>query len=263
MKRFKSGFTLIELLVVIAIIAILAAILFPVFQKVRENARRTACLSNEKQLGLAFIQYNQDADELFPGSDNYGSGWVGRIYPYVKSTGLLKCPDAKDLGLTGTQLPLSYIANRFILNPTYSQVTRPLSLAQMPASATTVLLYEGDIANDGGGTPTYKNSYDPAQTDDVNSLASFGIHDTNSAPIATARHSQGGPAGTNYTNPSVAGFTTGSDNYLLADGHAKYIRWELVSENDLSGVNDSTGTLRNPAYNSNLGSYAVTFWPNN
>ena len=68
MKRRAFGFTLIELLVVIAIIAILAAILFPVFQKVRENARRTVCLSNEKQLGLAFIQYVQDSDETFPPS---------------------------------------------------------------------------------------------------------------------------------------------------------------------------------------------------
>jgi len=66
MNTTKRGFTLIELLVVIAIIAILAAILFPVFAKVREKARQTSCLSNEKQLGLAITQYVQDYDEKLP-----------------------------------------------------------------------------------------------------------------------------------------------------------------------------------------------------
>ena len=117
----KSGFTLIELLVVIAIIAILAAILFPVFQRVRENARRTACLSNMKQLGLGVTQYTQDYDERMPSStdgvgpgkgDNVLGGWIyytgftgaanvpvlfdptqGSVYTYVKSTGVYVCPD--------------------------------------------------------------------------------------------------------------------------------------------------------------------------
>ncbi len=96
----RSGFTLIELLVVIAIIAILAAILFPVFQKVRENARKTSCLSNEKQLGLAFTQYTQDYDEKFPliCNLNQSLNWGQEIYPYVKSTGVYKCPDNSNTG---------------------------------------------------------------------------------------------------------------------------------------------------------------------
>ena len=101
-NRVKRGFTLIELLVVIAIIAILAAILFPVFQKVRENARRTQGLSNAKQLGLAIIQYTQDADERMPlaghteneTSPYYElSEWQNAIYPFVKSEGAYKDPD--------------------------------------------------------------------------------------------------------------------------------------------------------------------------
>ena len=69
----RRGFTLIELLVVIAIIAILAAILFPVFAKAREKARQITCTSNEKQLGLAFLQYVQDYDETYPST--YCNGW--------------------------------------------------------------------------------------------------------------------------------------------------------------------------------------------
>ena len=89
----RRGFTLIELLVVIAIIAILAAILFPVFQKVRENARRTSCASNVKQIGIAFTQYEQDADEQTPGSTQWGYGWAEKIQPFVKSAAVFQCPD--------------------------------------------------------------------------------------------------------------------------------------------------------------------------
>src|SRR4028119_422853 len=73
-KQYRAGFTLIELLVVIAIIAILAAILFPVFARARENARRASCQSNLKQLGLAFAQYTQDYDEMLPNAVDGSSG---------------------------------------------------------------------------------------------------------------------------------------------------------------------------------------------
>jgi prepilin-type N-terminal cleavage/methylation domain-containing protein/prepilin-type processing-associated H-X9-DG protein len=96
----KSAFTLIELLVVIAIIAILAAILFPVFSRAREQARATSCASNLKQIGLGFMQYTQDYDGIYPlagGAIKWDSpdgqmGWMQQINPYVKSKQLYKCP---------------------------------------------------------------------------------------------------------------------------------------------------------------------------
>ncbi|MFH1855114.1 MAG: DUF1559 domain-containing protein [bacterium] len=92
----RKGFTLIELLVVIAIIAILAAILFPVFAKAREKARQTSCLSNVKQLALGMIMYVQDYDETFPTSGVWGVDpiWPHQIQPYVKNWQLYKCPSA-------------------------------------------------------------------------------------------------------------------------------------------------------------------------
>lgn len=98
----KSGFTLIELLVVIAIIAILAAILFPVFSRARENARRSSCQSNLKQIGLGMAQYVQDYDERYPrvGGKNafnyYSPSWRIAVFPYVKSTQIYVCPSNTD-----------------------------------------------------------------------------------------------------------------------------------------------------------------------
>jgi prepilin-type N-terminal cleavage/methylation domain-containing protein/prepilin-type processing-associated H-X9-DG protein len=102
----RRGFTLIELLVVIAIIAILAAILFPVFSRARENARRTSCQSNLKQIGLGYMQYSQDFDGWSPGSVTFydptaadeakrGTSWPTTIFPYVKSTQVFACPSGE------------------------------------------------------------------------------------------------------------------------------------------------------------------------
>jgi len=101
------GFTLIELLVVIAIIAILAAILFPVFARARENARRSSCQSNLKQIGLGIVQYTQDFDERMPtaGGNNCAAAdpitWRAKIFPYVKSAQVFVCPSASVRKLFG------------------------------------------------------------------------------------------------------------------------------------------------------------------
>jgi prepilin-type N-terminal cleavage/methylation domain-containing protein/prepilin-type processing-associated H-X9-DG protein len=95
LKR-NHAFTLIELLVVIAIIAILAAILFPVFAQAREKARAISCLSNTKELGLAVMMYNQDYDEVFPSGEQnawWQDSWYWGTQPYIKNVQILRCPD--------------------------------------------------------------------------------------------------------------------------------------------------------------------------
>ncbi len=149
MKR--RAFTLIELLVVIAIIAILAAILFPVFAKAREKARQNSCLSNQKQIGIGMLQYAQDYDERYPiywrnvlqtdtsapgltyrtsnGSitGNYMS-WMDFIAPYCKNNQLFKCPSASEREAGG--LGPSYGYNRNVHNSggtpnSLGQIVRP------------------------------------------------------------------------------------------------------------------------------------------
>ncbi|HEY3298299.1 MAG TPA: DUF1559 domain-containing protein, partial [Armatimonadota bacterium] len=121
MRKSRTGFTLIELLVVIAIIAILAAILFPVFAKAREKARSATCLSNLKQMGLGFAQYMSDYDQTYPPA-KFDSGvvspnsyydfsiwWYQLLDPYVKSKKIYQCPsDQRKLGLAEIDITAGY-----------------------------------------------------------------------------------------------------------------------------------------------------------
>lgn len=145
----RQGFTLIELLVVIAIIAILAAILFPVFAQAREKARAASCLSNEKQIGLGLMQYCQDYDETLP-SHQYFEAGTGRFYcwqtvlnPYVKSHDVYRCPsnplNETQVAGGGTDYSISYVPN-VALMPNYSQKwVTPLSDIEAPANTVMIL----------------------------------------------------------------------------------------------------------------------------
>ena len=138
MKR-RNGFTLIELLVVIAIIAILAAILFPVFARARENARKSNCQSNLKQIGLGFAQYIQDYDERWPISYWGGTRWepytgsnstswyMGEVSPYIKNTKIWTCPSS-------THVLCSYIYNGNLDRKADAAVTTPAEIVSLADS---------------------------------------------------------------------------------------------------------------------------------
>jgi len=139
MQQRKSAFTLIELLVVIAIIAILAAILFPVFAQAREKARAISCVSNLKQLGTSINMYVQDYDETFPmGTDwNWNNNWCFTVQPYVKSYQVFRCPDDGDtsMGVTWAGVPVSYGANGAIYwNGSANVTVGVMAMDQGPAS---------------------------------------------------------------------------------------------------------------------------------
>jgi prepilin-type processing-associated H-X9-DG protein/prepilin-type N-terminal cleavage/methylation domain-containing protein len=188
------GFTLIELLVVIAIIAILAAILFPVFAKAREKARQISCSSNLRQLGLGYAQYVQDNDEMFPSvydsqTNVVSAGkllfWPAAIYPYVKSAGVYRCPDDS---LTNAS---SYVSNSFSGLQTLANVSTP---------TVTILLTDGSSSGNTAGKAVTNTATGNGLNEDY-SLYCQPYRMVNS-DHGTPRH-------------------TGRANFLFFDGHVK------------------------------------------
>jgi prepilin-type processing-associated H-X9-DG protein len=249
-------------LVVIAIIALLAAILFPVFARARENARRASCQSNMKQLGLGMAQYIQDYDGTFPtgftndtGKPDYsGIGWAEKIYPYVKNAQVYVCPD-EDLKAKFDSLAsglkfnrVSYGINANFTEPTTDNNTfsgGKESALNMPSK--TVMLFEAAMAGDFLTFPRPPqdagfNSHDfgsPAGWGDASGFRSVAQHASGFA--ATGR--MGGCLVTNcptYTS-NVIGTATGQGfysvtgrhfdgaNFLMADGHVKWLKGDQVS----------------------------------
>jgi prepilin-type N-terminal cleavage/methylation domain-containing protein/prepilin-type processing-associated H-X9-DG protein len=158
----SNGFTLIELLVVIAIIAILASILFPVFARARENARRSSCTSNLKQIALGVAQYTQDYDEKFPmqyfgpGAEYLENGWSLALQPYLKSTQLFQCPSEP----TNGSVPYAIIDYGYNLSLGQPNSSTAIAAVNFPTS--TVLNYDYQTFSAEAGY--YDNSINPAST---------------------------------------------------------------------------------------------------
>ena len=298
MMQSKRGFTLIELLVVIAIIAILAAILFPVFAQAREKARQASCISNNKQVGLAILQYVQDYDEQFPSGRSVnaanttaipaGIGWAGEVYPYSKNAQVLRCPDdatapVQASATTPAMYPVSYSYN---FNVAGGLGSSGASIASMTAPASTVMLSEvkNNIANSvvgselpSVGTPlVYSSTGDginylfwddkgPVASAD-NAMGGGGPQYDSGVPSGyrcdTTPNPPQGCAGFAITNSSKGRHSEGSV-YFLGDGHAKYLKGGAVSAgvNATSSANAQTvvSPLVYAAGTANLGSYGVTY----
>ncbi len=222
----KRGFTLIELLVVISIIAILAAILFPVFAKAREKARQASCASNEKQIGLAMLQYIQDNDEAttqsFYGSATADSDaganykWMDAVFPYTKNERIFTCPsdtqslpyiyrNGKNYGSYG--LNGAYGKAGDGQTPPRSSAAYLVTLAMFAAPANTVWVTD----NNNAVTPT-----------NTGGSQGFFWTDASANPSITA------------TLPrqlsNIAERHTGRVNALFCDGHVKALTLDALAQ---------------------------------
>jgi len=205
----RRGFTLIELLVVIAIIAILAAILFPVFAKAREKARQSSCLSNMKQIGLGIMQYAQDYDEKLvpnysymstPGPTGQLCWWDDLIQPYSKSYQILVCPSAANGGAAYTWA-----------RPTWTGYPNPLMFSYSANSNGG----GGIIPIGGGGNACALGALvDPSNTILIGESAQAEL---NSFAVDT-------DAGNANGIGAIALRHNDGANWLFADGHAKWLK---------------------------------------
>jgi prepilin-type N-terminal cleavage/methylation domain-containing protein/prepilin-type processing-associated H-X9-DG protein len=236
----RRGFTLIELLVVIAIIAILAAILFPVFAQARDKARQSACLSNMKQLALGVMLYTQDYDETLPKGyhalPNGGSfPWPLAVAPYVKNTAIYRCPsDRRPMPVKGwlpgymqkgfDDFSLSIIGNYNVLPPWDLDSVR---LAEFPEPARAIALCD---MRDLNAFPGWQGQWGVLPFHATIRRGLYGSQLLTGKQVLSALDQcEAGKTPTGEGSkfaPRVATRRhTGGENYIFADGHAKWMRF--------------------------------------
>lgn len=259
-KKSKKGFTLIELLVVIAIIGILAAILFPVFARAREQARKAACQSNLKQIGLAIAQYAQDFDETYPigrfppnppaTSFNY---WYVVLDPYTKNRQVFICPTAGKIvnpnngvqfgsggytwNIRGTGTTATNVNGFGYVEGIWGTPSNngPLKVAEVVEPATTIQVTDPSSNNNTGSAAIYAIGY---------SVIGY-------IPVL-----HGGQIGVFYDPNQSANLPVkpgGGGNYLFADGHVKFLQasqthcsnmWNVDKQRGLTSGTQGCGTLK-------------------
>ena len=256
LTRKKTGFTLIELLVVIAIIAILAAILFPVFARARENARRSSCQSNLKQMGLGMLQYSQDYDEqtvpFYLGasvSDVNSVVWYHLVQPYVKSTQIFNCPSVSnkqaDIDALSTNITPRILSN-YYLNCVYAgsgtdgaavtdAYTPPATLRNLGGFNMVVTLSR--IANPAGTYWVFDG--DPATGTLATGQKAARVYTTKPAStVPTIGTANNTPYMEFDTFGRVVARHLETTNVLFCDGHVKALKLDALNERSATDPNN-------------------------
>ena len=217
----KRAFTLIELLVVIAIISILAAILFPVFARARENARRTSCLSNLKQQGLGIMQYVQDYDETYPMVFNYGpdaksgggddSTWINDVQPYVKSRQLFFCPSSGSVN----NLNGHYGANKAVMPSSGDVLSKqPMRVSAVQSASTIYMIMD------------YGNYYAEASNVSLGNSTSWGYLPGMGGGGTTCQVTA--TTAMDRVSDCKSGRHFGGVSMAFADGHVKWLKSQVI-----------------------------------